>query len=36
MNFKSKHIDMLHGPLSGKILLFTIPIDLSNMIQNPD
>ncbi len=33
MNFKSKHIDMLHGPLAKKILLFTIPIALSSMLQ---
>ena len=33
MNFKSKNIDMLHGPLAGKILLFTIPIALSSMVQ---
>ncbi len=33
MNFKSKHIDMLRGPLAGKLLLFTIPIALSSMLQ---
>ncbi len=33
MNFKSKHIDMLRGPLTGKLLLFTIPIALSSMLQ---
>ncbi len=33
MNFKNKHIDMLHGPLAEKILLFTIPIALSSMLQ---
>ncbi len=26
-------IDMLHGPLTGKLLLFTLPIALSSMIQ---
>ncbi len=33
MYFKSQNIDMLHGPLAGKILLFTIPIALSSMLQ---
>ncbi len=30
---KNGHIDMLHGPLAGKILFFTIPIALSSMVQ---
>ena len=33
MYFKSKNIDMLHGPLAGKLLLFTLPIALSSMLQ---
>ena len=33
MNLKTKEIDMLHGPLMGKLLLFTLPIALSNMVQ---
>ncbi len=33
MYFKNKNIDMLHGPLVGKILLFTLPIALSSMLQ---
>lgn len=33
MNFKRKQIDMLHGPLAGKILFFTVPIALSSMLQ---
>ncbi len=33
MNLKRKDMDMLHGPLTGKILLFTLPIALSSMIQ---
>ena len=26
-------MDMLHGPLAGKLLLFTLPIALSSMVQ---
>lgn len=33
MNGKSSEMDMLHGPLSGKLLLFTLPIALSSMVQ---
>lgn len=30
---RSDNIDMLHGPLAGKLLRFTLPIALSSMIQ---
>lgn len=33
MNFKTADVDMLHGPLAKKLLLFTIPIALSNILQ---
>ena len=33
MRLKNQEIDMLHGPLAGKIILFTLPIALSSMIQ---
>ncbi len=33
MDRKRSDIDMLHGPLAGKLLLFTLPIALSSMIQ---
>ena len=33
MNFKTANIDMLHGPLPKKLLLFTLPIALSSMVQ---
>ena len=33
MNGKTSEMDMLHGPLSGKLLLFTLPIALSSMVQ---
>lgn len=33
MNFKSSNIDMLQGPLTKKLLLFTLPIALSSMLQ---
>ena len=33
MNWKNKEIDMLHGPLAGKLLLFTLPIAPSSMVQ---
>ena len=33
MNLKASEMDMLHGPLTKKLLLFTIPIALSSMVQ---
>lgn len=33
MNFKTADMDMLHGPLAGKLLLFTLPIALSSILQ---
>lgn len=33
MNRKASDMDMLHGPLAGKLLRFTIPIALSSMVQ---
>ena len=33
MNASTRSMDMLHGPLSGKLLLFTLPIALSGIIQ---
>ncbi len=33
MNLKTSNMDMLHGPLTGKLLLFTLPIALSSMVQ---
>ena len=33
MNGKTSEMDILHGPLSGKLLLFTLPIALSSMVQ---
>ena len=33
MNFKTSDMDMLHGPLLKKLLLFTLPIALSSMLQ---
>ena len=33
MKLKASEIDMLHGPLMGKLLLFTLPIALSSMVQ---
>ena len=33
MNTKSKSIDMINGPLFGKIVLFTVPIILSSVLQ---
>ncbi len=33
MNYKTTDIDMLHGKLTRKLLLFTLPIALSSMIQ---
>ncbi len=33
MNLRTSDMDMLHGPLIGKLLLFTLPIALSSMVQ---
>ncbi len=33
MNFRNAELDMLHGPLVRKLLLFTLPIALSSMMQ---
>ena len=33
MKLKTSDMDMLHGPLAGKLLLFTLPIALSSMVQ---
>ncbi len=33
MKFKTADMDMLHGPLIKKLLLFTLPIALSSMLQ---
>ena len=33
MNAKTSEMDMLHGPLTGKLLRFTLPIALSSMVQ---
>ena len=33
MNFKSINMDMLHGPLIKKLLLFTLPIAFSSILQ---
>lgn len=33
MNLKNTEIDMLHGPLTKKLLLFALPIALSSMVQ---
>ncbi len=33
MNLKSANIDMLHGPLTKNLLLFTLPIALSSILQ---
>ena len=33
MNLKTSDMDMLHGPIAGKLLLFTLPIALSSMVQ---
>ncbi len=33
MNAKNEKIDMLNGPLVKKLLLFTLPIALSNIIR---
>lgn len=33
MNWKTGNIDMLHGPLTGKLLWFTLPIALSSILQ---
>ena len=29
----SQHVDMLHGPLLGKIILFALPIAMSSILQ---
>ena len=33
MQSKSSDMDMLHGPLAGKLLLFTLPVALSSIVQ---
>ena len=33
MNGKTKSIDMLHGPLKGKLIRFALPIAASSMLQ---
>lgn len=33
MNLKTSEMGMLHGPLMGKLLLFTLPIALCSMVQ---
>ena len=33
MHLKISDMDMLHGSLAGKLLLFTLPIALSSMVQ---
>lgn len=33
MNLKTTDMDMLHGSLTGKLLLFTLPIALSSIVQ---
>ena len=33
MQKKTTEVDMLHGPLSKKLLLFTLPIALSSILQ---
>lgn len=33
MNGKTKSIDMLHGPLKGKLIRFALPIAVSSMLQ---
>ena len=33
MNFKTADVDMLHGPLTKKLLLFTLPIAFSSILQ---
>ncbi len=33
MKFKNAEVDMLHGPLIKKLLLFTLPIALSSILQ---
>ena len=30
---KGYQIDMLHGPLAGKLLLFAVPLMLSSLLQ---
>ncbi|HAU84511.1 MAG TPA: MATE family efflux transporter, partial [Lachnospiraceae bacterium] len=33
MKCKTADVDMLHGPLAGKLMLFTLPIALSSIVQ---
>ena len=33
LHMKSNKIDMTHGPLLGKLIIFTIPIILSGVLQ---
>ena len=33
MKHRSSELDMLHGPLAGKLLRFTLPIALSSIVQ---
>ena len=33
MKMKTQELDMLHGPLAGKLLRFTLPIALSSIVQ---
>lgn len=33
MTYKAADMDMLHGPLMKKLLLFTLPIALSSILQ---
>ncbi len=33
MKHRSSELDMLHGPLAGKLLRFTLPLALSSIVQ---
>ena len=33
MKMKTQEMDMLHGPLVGKLLRFTLPVALSSIVQ---
>ena len=33
MRAKTKEVDMIHGPLLGKMIAFTIPVILSGVLQ---
>lgn len=33
MKMKTQEMDMLHGPLAGKLLRFTLPVALSSIVQ---